>query len=277
MSIEYGPHRDRYLEIFDRPISFHRIFIEWTGSVNAALMLSQLVFWSKRSKDFDGWIYKTAKEWEEEIGLTVDEQYSARKRLRKKGLVEEHLRGVPAILHFRLTDKFYSLGKSPKLAWGKAPNYRDTTYHSLYKDDNTRAERSGGCFLSNGEPTPITNMVDRFAQFMVKHRLHSGRKGSTINGWQKETLFTWAKFLRNLAMQEDLKQIQRIFNWYLNHFFEDYIPKCYTLKSFCERFGEIIVAHRNYVKKHPHEDPEDSNTAPQRMKLNGRYVDLDED
>src|SRR5262245_20990917 len=89
-------------KILDRPIAFHRCFITITGSVNAALMLSQAVYWSNRTSDPDGWFHKTAEEWEEEIGLSRHEQDNARAKLRNTGFWQEVRRGAPATMHFRV-------------------------------------------------------------------------------------------------------------------------------------------------------------------------------
>ena len=107
---------------FDKPIAFHRIFVTITGSVTAALMLSQLVYWTPRTdEDADGWIYKTRNDWFEEIGLSRDEQETARKVLRKKGLIDEQLKGVPAKLYYRVNlDALRKALFSP--VGGKAPN-----------------------------------------------------------------------------------------------------------------------------------------------------------
>jgi DNA-binding protein Fis len=90
------------LDALDRPIAFHRVFVELTGSVTAALMLSQIVYWSKRTSDDKGWFYKTREEWAEETGMLRREQETARKALRKHGFLEEKRVGVPAKLHYRL-------------------------------------------------------------------------------------------------------------------------------------------------------------------------------
>ena len=37
------------LDLLDRPIAYHRIFARLTGSVHAALMLSQAVYWQNRA------------------------------------------------------------------------------------------------------------------------------------------------------------------------------------------------------------------------------------
>ena len=90
------------LNLLDRPIAFHRCLVEPAGSVNAALMLSQALYWSKRTRDPRGWFYKSADEWEEETGMTRRAQEFARKLLQKTSFWKEELRGVPATLHYRI-------------------------------------------------------------------------------------------------------------------------------------------------------------------------------
>lgn len=90
------------LDSFDRPIAFHRGFVTLTGSVTAALMLSQAVYWQRRTHDPEGWWWKTMEDWTEETGLSRKEQESARRRLKTIGLLEEERRGVPARLYFRV-------------------------------------------------------------------------------------------------------------------------------------------------------------------------------
>ena len=93
------------LHLLDRPIAFHRCFVTLTGSVTAALMLSQALYWQRRCKDPEGWWYKTRDDWAEETGLSRYEQEGARKRLRKLGVMQEHLRGVPATIWYRVNEE----------------------------------------------------------------------------------------------------------------------------------------------------------------------------
>jgi hypothetical protein len=72
---------------------------------NAAVLLSQLIYWSRRGRDMaerEGWVYKTAREWELETGLTWKMQRRARRILLDLGLMEERLQSMPARLGFRL-------------------------------------------------------------------------------------------------------------------------------------------------------------------------------
>lgn len=97
-------------DILDRPIAFNPSFKRITGSTNAALLLSQAFYWSKRTNDPEGWFYKTRIEWMEETGLTEDELDGAREKCKKSGVIEEKLRGVPATLYYRVVKpKVYEL------------------------------------------------------------------------------------------------------------------------------------------------------------------------
>jgi hypothetical protein len=80
--------RKRIEFLFGRPVAFHRCFVKVTGSVHAALMLSQAIYWlnpdrqgQTRGKD-NGWFWKSRDEWEAELGLSRWEQETARKQLR---------------------------------------------------------------------------------------------------------------------------------------------------------------------------------------------------
>jgi hypothetical protein len=46
------------LRVLDKPIAFQRSFVTITGSINAALLLSQAVYWATRTKDPEGWFYR---------------------------------------------------------------------------------------------------------------------------------------------------------------------------------------------------------------------------
>jgi hypothetical protein len=98
----------------DRPISFNRDFVSLGVGITGALMLSQAVYWSKRTKDEEGWFYKTQEEWEEETGMSRKEQETARKRLKDAGLLEETRAGLPARMYYRINaDKLLeALGNS---------------------------------------------------------------------------------------------------------------------------------------------------------------------
>ena len=91
------------LELFDLPITFHRCLVGVTGSVTAALMLSQAMAWSEQlAPEVEGWFMRSQGDWTEETGLSRWEQETARRVLRNCGLLEERKMGIPARLWFRV-------------------------------------------------------------------------------------------------------------------------------------------------------------------------------
>lgn len=91
------------MEIFDVPITFHRSLVRVTGSVTAALMLSQAIAWTETlAPDAQGWFTKSQGQWSEDTGLSRWEQETARRNLRQANLIEERKWGLPAKLWFRV-------------------------------------------------------------------------------------------------------------------------------------------------------------------------------
>jgi hypothetical protein len=88
--------------ILDRPVAFHRGFKIITNSTVAALFLSQAYYWSNRTSDALGWFYKTQDDWENETGLSRNEQETARKILKRLGILEEKRVGIPAQMYYRV-------------------------------------------------------------------------------------------------------------------------------------------------------------------------------
>jgi hypothetical protein len=86
----------------NRPIAYHRIFREISGSTVAAVLLSQAWYWKDRCSEQDGWFYKTGEQWRQETGLSRKEQETARKKLRYAGFLEERKEGIPARLFYRV-------------------------------------------------------------------------------------------------------------------------------------------------------------------------------
>jgi hypothetical protein len=80
------------LGILDRPIAFQRAFVELTGNIDAALLLSQAYYWALRSEG--GRFWKTMLQWQEEVGLSRHEQDHARKILKTFPFWKEETRKI---------------------------------------------------------------------------------------------------------------------------------------------------------------------------------------
>jgi hypothetical protein len=72
------------------------------GTGNAAILLSQLLYWSRRLSDRDGWFYQTQRRLEAQTGLGADAQRTATRLLVRLGILETRLRSAPATLHYRV-------------------------------------------------------------------------------------------------------------------------------------------------------------------------------
>ncbi len=89
-----------------------RLLIDITLDIKSALLLSQLIYWSDRTTDGNGWIYKSHKDWQTELGLNRYFLDKARDRLIQLGLIEVKIKkanGSPT-MHFRV--KADALGKT---------------------------------------------------------------------------------------------------------------------------------------------------------------------
>jgi hypothetical protein len=75
-------HKDHILSLIKsvsgqaNVIAVPRLFVQITGDPCLAMMLSQLLYWSDRATRGDGLVYKSSKDWIEELGVT---DYTVRK------------------------------------------------------------------------------------------------------------------------------------------------------------------------------------------------------
>jgi hypothetical protein len=174
------------IDLLDRPIAYHRCFVSLTGSVTAAVLLSQAVYWSRRTgAGSDGWFWKTIADWEEETGLTRFEQEGARKILRSLGFWEEEKRGIPARLWFRLD--LNQLERGLNIA---QTSMRKTSKQASGKPANRQAENQ----QTISENTPETTTI---------LPLGGGREQSVILDALREILPTY----RRSTKLEDLAGI----------------------------------------------------------------------
>jgi hypothetical protein len=70
--------------------------------IKEAIMLAQLVYWTPRARNEEGWIYKSAEEMEAETSLTYREQKRVRESLRDQGLIEDRYNREEHLVYFRV-------------------------------------------------------------------------------------------------------------------------------------------------------------------------------
>lgn len=89
-------------ELLRRPVAYHAIVGRAFGSVNLAIMWCQLLYWSERTRNAEGWIHKTMEELYKETALSRREQETARKIGIALGVLEIKKMGNPCTVNFRI-------------------------------------------------------------------------------------------------------------------------------------------------------------------------------
>ena len=91
-------------------VSYYPKLARFLGSVPAAIFLAQLFYW--QDKQAHTYLYKTAAELEEELGLSPKVQSKAREVLVQRGIVAEHYARLQHEMRFTLNidrlDKLWS-------------------------------------------------------------------------------------------------------------------------------------------------------------------------
>jgi hypothetical protein len=133
-----------FLKDAGKIVAFYPGLKRVTGSVTASLLLSQLFYWCDKTKDKDGWIYKTNYDLEEETSLSVYEQQTARKTLVDLKILEEEFKRLDHTMRFRLNlDRLNELWEQTSGKYerptptGEQPvaSLKDYQNPNLHKDD----------------------------------------------------------------------------------------------------------------------------------------------
>lgn len=91
-------------------LTIPRALVEYTEGLDRGLLLSQIIYWSDKTNDPDGWFYKTYAEWQQEICLSEYEVRRNAKWLVEKDILQIKVKKAPngnPTVHYRLDwDKF---------------------------------------------------------------------------------------------------------------------------------------------------------------------------
>lgn len=75
----------------------------YTLSPSAIVLMSQLMYWMGHlGKKSNGWVYKTRRDWVDELGMSGRRIEQARKELREVRLIEEKLDGYPSKVYYKV-------------------------------------------------------------------------------------------------------------------------------------------------------------------------------
>lgn len=85
-------------------IAVPRLLCQFAGSLEGGTLLSQMLYWSDRGEDPDGWFFKSYVEWADEVFLTEYQVRKLTKQFEEAGILETKLKkanGSPT-LHYRI-------------------------------------------------------------------------------------------------------------------------------------------------------------------------------
>ena len=160
------------INLNQRPIAVYPVYIKLTGSVNAGLLLSQIMYWYSAVKGRT--FYKSDVEIMDETMLSVNELRTAKLRLKQLKFIKISLHGVPAKTHYTIDEDLLiseinesTLVKSTKLSKGNSLNcdseINETNTENTTKN-KTKITTDIGCENSFSLPDPeVTNPFSRQA------------------------------------------------------------------------------------------------------------------
>ena len=89
------------LKVAGRPIAYYPKLAKPLGGVNAAILFGHFFYWHDKTENPLG-IYRTAEEIEDETGLSVQEQRTARSKLRERGVLIETEKRIEHRIYYKL-------------------------------------------------------------------------------------------------------------------------------------------------------------------------------
>ena len=89
------------LRIIGKPIAYYPQLAKPLGGVNASLLFGQFFYWKDKGSSELG-VYRTADEIEVETGLSRDEQRTARRKLRERGVLIETEKRIEHRIYYKL-------------------------------------------------------------------------------------------------------------------------------------------------------------------------------
>ena len=82
-------------------LTIPRLFVDYTGSLDTALFLSQVIYWSDKGED--GWFFKSYTEWKNEITLSEYQVRKSAKKLKELDILNTKIKkafGSPTLHYF---------------------------------------------------------------------------------------------------------------------------------------------------------------------------------
>ena len=138
-----------------RAVSYHPKLAKPLGGANAVLFFEQIFFWIDKTENPLG-VFKTAAELEEETGLTVQEQRTARAKLRERGILIETEKRIEHKIYYRIDlDKFNELLEAQH--WGNTESTFAESTSNIPEMQNQHSGNAESTFAESGINSRIRN------------------------------------------------------------------------------------------------------------------------
>ena len=137
------------MKLHGKPIAYFPQLAKPLGGSNASILFSHFFYWSDKGESELG-IYRTAQEIEEETGLSVQEQRTARAKLRERGILIETEKRIEHRIYYRL-----DLDVFDELMMQHSPNAESTFPKSQINSPEMQNQHSG-----SGKSTAVKGTED---------------------------------------------------------------------------------------------------------------------
>lgn len=179
-------------------------FIRYAGSLEAALLLSQILYWSDKTQD--GWFYKTYKEWDEEIALGEYDVRKASKSLKEKGILETRLKkanGAPTV-HYRLKEGEFS---ESILQYLKNPFFNNSRNLDSSKSEESLTKTTNRLPTKKRAPAEIRPPFSgtKFTDTLAAFEIHRKEIGKTLRPTGRKALYAQLESLGEVVATEALE------------------------------------------------------------------------
>ena len=171
-------------------LTIPRAYIDVTGNIEDALLLSQIIYWTDRTNMDDGWFAKSYAEWKSEIALSKYQVMSATKRLEAAGVetIVRKFNGSPTV-HYRLRKLDFELWIVKKLDERKLRNSTNDSEETLQSSTETTPETTSETIVRKSAKGSKTPPIPALQMNPMKDAIVAAF------GWQPEkmTQYEWGK------------------------------------------------------------------------------------
>ena len=195
-------------------LAIPRPYIEFMGSLDGGLFLSQLIYWSDKGAHDGGWFYKTYLEWEEETTLSKYEISKQAGILKKKGILETKVKkahGAPTV-HYLFSFSEFQKSFVEFLHYGKLSNLTmesEVTLQSITETTTETTTESSKAFSANADgqflltDEDVEEIEKKIADFTLPISLLSEKEVKKL----KLPLSDWKQYLEDEQAERGRKGI----------------------------------------------------------------------